>query len=138
MSSNKKRKNNNRILLVDDEPDISLLFKTVLKDKGFEVDSFEDPQVALSHLKPDFYDLVVLDIKMPDMNGFQLYREIKKIDSKLKVCFLTASEMFYEEYRRKQEDIASDVTAVDKDLFLLKPVSNQDLLQKISKIMTSH
>jgi hypothetical protein len=46
--------------------------------------------------------------------------------------------MFYEEYRRKQEDIASDVTAVDKDLFLLKPLSNQDLLQKISKIMTSH
>jgi CheY-like chemotaxis protein len=124
---------------VDDEPDISLLFKTVLKDEGFEVDSFEDPQLALSNFKPDFYDLVVLDIKMPDMNGFQLYREIKKIDSKLKVCFLTASEMFYEEYRRKQEDIAADVTAVDKDLFLLKPVSNQDLLQKISKIMmTSH
>ena len=124
---------------MDDEPDISLLFKTVLKDEGFEVDSFEDPQLALSNFKPDFYDLVVLDIKMPDMNGFQLYREIKKIDSKLKVCFLTASEMFYEEYRRKQEDIAADVTAVDKDLFLLKPVSNQDLLQKISKIMmTSH
>src|SRR5919198_2111803 len=140
MSCNKKRKNNNRILLVDDEPDISLLFKTVLKDEGFEVDSFEDPQLALSNFKPDLYDLVVLDIKMPDMNGFQLYQEIKKIDSKLKVCFLTASEMFYEEYnRRKQEDIAADVTAVDKDLFLLKPVSNQDLLQKISKIMmTSH
>jgi CheY-like chemotaxis protein len=138
MSCNKKRKNNNRILLVDDEPDISLLFKTVLKDEGFEVDSFEDPQLALSNFKPNLYDLVVLDIKMPDINGFQLYREIKKIDSKLKVCFLTASEMFYEEYRRKQEDIAADVTAVDKDLFLLKPISNQDLLQKISKIMTSH
>ena len=124
---------------MDDEPDISLLFKTVLKDEGFEVDSFEDPQLALSNFKPDFYDLVVLDIKMPGMNGFQLYREIKKIDSKVKVCFLTASEMFYDEYRRKQEDIAADVTAVDKDLFLLKPVSNQDLLQKISKIMmTSH
>ena len=120
---------------MDDEPDISLLFKTVLKDEGFEVDSFEDPQLALSNFKPDFYDLVVLDIKMPDMNGFQLYREIKKIDSKVKVCFLTASEMFYDEYRRKQEDIAADVTAVDKDLFLLKPVSNQDLIQKISKIM---
>src|SRR5919201_2745926 len=130
-----KNRNNSRILLVDDEPDISLVFRTVLKDEGFKVDSFTDPQLALSNFKPDFYDLVVLDIKMPDMNGFQLYREIKKIDSKLKVCFLTASEMFYEEYRRKQEDIAADVTAVDKDLFLLKPVSNQDLLQKISKIM---
>src|ERR687887_1689101 len=105
MSSNKKRKNNNRILLVDDEPDISLLFKTVLKDEGFKVDSFTDPQLALSNFKPDFYDLVVLDIKMPDMNGFQLYREIKKIDSKLKVCFLTASEMYYEEYRKKKKTL---------------------------------
>src|ERR687887_378042 len=72
---------NSRILLVDDEPDICLVFKTVLKDEGFKVDSFEDPQLALSHLKPDFYDLVVLDIKMPGMNGFQLYKELRKIDA---------------------------------------------------------
>src|ERR671934_2512530 len=135
MSCNKKRKNNNRILLVDDEPDISLLFKTVLKDEGFEVDSFEDPQLALSNFKPDFYDLVVLDIKMPDMNGFQLYREIKKIDSKLKVCFLTASEMYYENYRKNEAaaEAAEDIAAIDKDLFLQKPLSNQDLLQQVNK-----
>src|ERR687888_2695955 len=140
MSSNNEKSNNtNRILLVDDEPDISLVYRMVLKGEGFKVDSFTDPLLALSNFKPNLYDLAILDIKMPGMNGFQLYREIKKIDSKVKVCFLTASEMFYEEYRRKQEDIAADVTAVDKDLFLLKPVSNQDLLQKISKIMmTSH
>jgi DNA-binding response OmpR family regulator len=103
MSSNKKRKNNNRILLVDDEPDISLLFKTVLKGEGFKVGSFEDPKLALSNFKPDFYDLVVLDIKMPGMNGFQLYKELRKIDSKVKVCFLTASEMFYEDIEENKK-----------------------------------
>ena len=100
-----KNRNNSRILLVDDEPDISLVFRTVLKDEGFKVDSFTDPQLALSHLKPDFYDLVVLDIKMPNMNGFKLYKELRKIDSKLKVCFLTASEMYYEEYRKKKKTL---------------------------------
>src|ERR671930_2631735 len=136
MSCNKKRKNNNRILLVDDEPDISLLFKTVLKDEGFEVDSFTDPQLALSNFKPDFHDLVVLDITMPGMNGFQLYREIKKIDSKVKLCFLTASELYYEDYRRKEE--AADIAVLDKDLFLLKPLSNKDLVQQINTIIMSH
>jgi DNA-binding response OmpR family regulator len=121
--------------LVDDESDICLVFKTVLKDEGFKVDSFEDPQLALSHLKPDFYDLVVLDIKMPGMNGFQLYREIKKIDSKVKVCFLTASEMFYEEYRKNEVAEEVDIAALDKDIFLQKPLSNQDLIKQLNKIM---
>src|ERR687888_1249152 len=136
MSSSFNKNGNSRILLVDDEPDICLVFKTVLKDEGFKVDSFEDPQLALSHLKPDFYDLVVLDIKMPGMNGFQLYKELRKIDSKVKVCFLTASEMFYEEYRKNEvEEEEEDIVALDKDLFILKPISNQGLLQEVNKIM---
>ncbi|HYY65913.1 MAG TPA: response regulator [Nitrososphaeraceae archaeon] len=141
MSSSFNKNGNSRILLVDDEPDICLVFKTVLKDEGFKVDSFEDPQLALSHLKPDFYDLVVLDIKMPGMNGFQLYKELRKIDSKVKVCFLTASEMFYEEYRKNEvaeEEEEEDIVALDKDLFLQKPLSNQDLLQQVNKIIMGH
>ena len=134
-----KNRNNSRILLVDDEPDISLVFRTVLKDEGFKVDSFTDPQLALSHLKPDFYDLVVLDIKMPNMNGFKLYKELRKIDSKLKVCFLTASEMYYVEYRKNEvAEEEEDIVALDKDLFILKPISNQGLLQEVNKIMMSY
>src|SRR5919198_1403072 len=141
MSSNNEKSNNtNRILLVDDEPDISLVYRMVLKGEGFKVDSFTDPLLALSNFKPNLYDLAILDIKMPDMNGFQLYREIKKIDSKVKVCFLTASEMYYENYRKNEAaaEAAEDIAAIDKDLFLQKPVSNQDLLQQVNKIMISH
>ena len=125
---------------MDDEPDISLVYRMVLKGEGFKVDSFTDPLLALSNFKPNLYDLAILDIKMPDMNGFQLYREIKKIDSKVKVCFLTASEMYYENYRKNEAaaEAAEDIAAIDKDLFLQKPVSNQDLLQQVNKIMISH
>ena len=73
---------------------------------------------------------------MSYMNGFQLYKELRKIDSKVKVCFLTASEMFYEEYRREEGE--EDIVALDKDLFLVKPISNKDLLQQVSKIMMSY
>jgi CheY-like chemotaxis protein len=129
-----------RILLVDDEPDISLVFRTVLEDEGFTVDSFEDPLLALSKFKPNFYNLAILDIKMPGINGFQLYREIKKIDPKVKVCFLTASEMYYENYRKKEAaaEAAENIAALDKDLFLLKPLSNEDLVQRIYKIIRSN
>ena len=135
-SSFNEKSNNNRILVVDDEPDLILVFRTVLKEEGFKVDSFTDPQLALSNFKPNLYDLVVLDITMPGMNGFQLYREIKKIDSKIKICFLTASELYYEDYRRKEE--AGEVAVLDKDLFLLKPLSNKDLVQQINTIIMSH
>ena len=75
------------------------------------------------------------------MNGFQLYKELRKIDSKVKVCFLTASEMFYEEYRKNEvaeEEEEEDIVALDKDLFLQKPLSNQDLLQQVNKIIMGH
>ena len=80
--------------------------------------------------------MIILDIKMSYTNGLQLYKELRKIDSKVKVCFLTASEMFYEEYRREEGE--EDIVALDKDLFLVKPISNKDLLQQVSKIMMSY
>ena len=135
-SSNNKKStsnNNNRILLVDDENDACLVYKMVLEDNGFEVDSFTDPLLALSSFRPNLYDLVVLDVKMPNMTGFQLYQKIKRIDNKVKICFLTASEMYHEDYRKEEE--AADIAALDKALFILKPISNEDLVQQINKIM---
>jgi CheY-like chemotaxis protein len=95
------------------------------------VDTFNDPQEALSNYKPGFYDLIILDIKMPKMDGFELYDEIKKKDHKAKVCFLTASELYYEEFRKKE------YYALDRNLFIRKPISNEELLREVSKIMMS-
>jgi two-component system, OmpR family, response regulator ChvI len=76
-----------RLLLVDDEQDITSILSSILQESGFEVASFNNPLLALQHFKPRYYDLVILDIKMPDMNGFELYRQIRKKDKRVKVCF---------------------------------------------------
>ncbi|WP_162477734.1 response regulator [Nitrososphaera sp. AFS] len=77
-------------MVVDDEPDITLIFALGLEDNDFKVDTFNDPIQALSNFKSGLYDLALLDYKMPNMNGFELYREIRKIDHNVKVCFVTA------------------------------------------------
>ena len=121
--------NNNRILVVDDEPDLTKVSTLALEYHGFKVDSFNDPQEALSKFKPGSYDLIILDIKMPKMDGFELYYEIKKKDNNAKVCFLTASELYYEEFRKEE------YCALDRNLFIQKPIDNEDLVKEINKML---
>jgi DNA-binding response OmpR family regulator len=102
-----------------------------LEAGGFDVDAFTDPKLALSSFKPGLYDLVLIDIMMPKMDGFALYERLKKVDSDVKVCFLTASEMYHQEVREK------DHCALDRDLFLQKPMSNEDLVREINKKIDS-
>jgi DNA-binding NtrC family response regulator len=86
-----------RILAVDDDSDITLTVKVGLEDSGlFEVDTFNDPELALSSFRPGLYDLVLVDMRMPKMFGHELYDKMKKIDGKLKVCFMTATYQNYE------------------------------------------
>ena len=127
----KKQQKQKKILAVDDEPDLTMLCSLALEYHGFKVDTFNDPQEALSNYKPGYYDLVILDIKMPKMDGFELYDEIKKKDHKARVCFLTASELYYEEFRKRE------YSAIDRDLFIRKPIDNEELLREVSKIMMS-
>jgi DNA-binding response OmpR family regulator len=127
----KKQQGQKKILAVDDEPDLTKLCSLALEYHGFKVDTFNDPQEALSNYKPGYYDLVILDIKMPKMDGFELYDEIKKKDQKAKVCFLTASELYYEEFRKKEYH------AIDKSLFIRKPIDNEELLKELDRIMSS-
>jgi CheY-like chemotaxis protein len=122
-----------RILIVDDEPDVCTVLKNVLEEYGFNADSYDGPISALENFKAGLYELLLLDIKMPEMDGFHLYQEMKKIDNKIKVCFLTASEMYHEEFREKE-----GFSAFDKDVFLLKHINNEDLIKEIYRIINSN
>ena len=74
-----------RIFLVDDDYDHTVTFKVGLELAGFEVDAYNDSAIALSNFKPDYYDLLLIDIKMPKIDGFELYEKISEIDNKVKV-----------------------------------------------------
>jgi DNA-binding response OmpR family regulator len=127
-------KKQSKVLVVDDEPDINMSCKLTLENADFIVDGYHDPLIALSNFKPSYYDLVVLDIKMPKMNGFELYTEIQKIDNQVKVCFITAGEMYYNELRNGNEE-EEEFCRLDEDRFLQKPIPNVELVNRINKIM---
>lgn len=124
---------NKRILLVDDEPDIIYSIEKVLEDNGFVVDLYTNPTLAISNFKPGLYDLLLLDIKMPDLDGFDLYEKMRKIDSNFKVCFLTAGPYFYEEYRRRLN--AYPKLEKEKKCFIQKPYANAELIRTINETL---
>ena len=125
-----KENNNNfsilkkkKILLVDDEPDITSSLKIGLEDNGFAVDTFNDAVLALLNFKAGMYDLVLLDVKMPEINGFDLYEKIREIDSKVKACFITAYEVYYHSLKEIFPDI-------DYDCYV-KPINIDDLVRHV-------
>jgi CheY-like chemotaxis protein len=128
ISNNKVKK----ILLVDDEPDVIYAIKNILEDNGFQIDPFNDPITALNSYKINFYDLVILDIKMPKMDGFELYIKIREKDPKVKICFLTAIAMFHEEYRKAQSEVGR---IIGQEWFIQKPIKTDDLIRKLTSIM---
>jgi two-component system catabolic regulation response regulator CreB/two-component system response regulator ChvI len=120
----------NRILIVDDEPDIARLFKLGLEHSGeFKVDVYNDPIAALSNYRPGLYDLLLLDIKMPKMNGLELYQKIRekykgKENGEVKVCFITAFEEYYKEFERLFPNLKIDC-------FIKKPISIDKLVEVV-------
>jgi DNA-binding response OmpR family regulator len=118
-------------LVVDDEPDITLMLKLGLEHGGYDVSVFNDPGSALLNFRPGLYDLVLIDIMMPKIDGFVLYERLKKVDSGIKVCFLTASEMYHEKIREVEH------SALNKDLFLQKPIPIDDLVMEVNRKINS-
>ncbi|WP_268543951.1 response regulator [Candidatus Nitrosotenuis cloacae] len=115
-----------RIFVVDDEPDITTSIKNGLTKNGFEVSTHNDPTSALESYNTGMYDLLLLDIRMPKMNGFELYREIKKKGSdSAKVCFFTAFEVYYEEFKKVFPN-------VEVKCFIRKPVTIKELISHIN------
>jgi DNA-binding response OmpR family regulator len=118
-----------RIMVVDDEHDLTLFYRMSLEYHGFEVEAFNDPSQALSNFKTDYYDLIILDIKMPNMDGFELYKQIKEKDPNVRACFLTASELYYKKFRSRE------YSTLDKELFIRKPIENEELIQEIKRLI---
>jgi len=123
-----------RILLIDDEPDITFTIKDILEGNEFQVDSFNDPIIALNYYKVSFYDLVILDIKMPRMDGFELYTKIREKDPKVIICF-TATAMFTEEIKKSLLALGK---TIDKDYFIQKPIRIEVLIKKITLIINKN
>jgi DNA-binding response OmpR family regulator len=113
-------------MIVEDDRDISMMFKSGLERKGYKVDVFNDPHRALAHFEPGNYDLLLLDIRMPGMSGFELFSEIKKKDGSTKACFVSAFEIHDDEIKRY-------VPHVNVNCIIKKPVAMKDLLRAVDE-----
>jgi DNA-binding response OmpR family regulator len=110
-----------RILVVDDEIDIATIMKLGLEKEGFQVEAITDPLRAVEFFENDRdFDLALLDIRMSPINGFELFRRLLKIDNKLRVCFMTAFEIYFDEFKRV-------FPKIKVDCFVHKPVSIETL-----------
>ena len=123
---------NKRILIVDDEKDIGRTFKMILENYGFEIDFFTDPVLALETFKPNLYDLTILDIKMPEINGFELYDKLKSRDPKIKTLFISALS-----YLKAYNTQSGKVYPLKGERhFIKKPVSNKELLEQVYSMVS--
>lgn len=126
---NQAKSNEHRMLLVDDDPDVVEVLRRELKVKGLQVDAYTSPEEALQSFKPGVYDLAILDIRMPAMTGFQLYREMKKVDTAIAVCFLSAFEIQPDEFKSIFPSMDSVKTIIKK------PISINGLLKQITPFL---
>ena len=112
--------------MVDDDADVLFSMVTALESSGFVVDSYSSPDKALEKFKPYYYDLLLLDVRMPGMTGFELYDEINKLDERVHVIFITAFEVYYEALKEIYPDLVPSS-------FIQKPISNDDLVGRIRR-----
>ena len=124
MTSNKDHIDAIRILIVDDEEDIRMVLSRGLINEGFAVQAEGDPVNALKNYKKGSFDLLLLDIRMPEMNGFELYREIRKLDPQVRVCFITAFEIYFDEFKRVFPKISVSC-------FIRKPITISQLARTV-------
>jgi two-component system, OmpR family, response regulator ChvI len=108
---------------------LTSMFKMVLEMNGFEVDTYNDPLLALHDLKPNSYGMALLDIRMPKMNGFELYKKMQDIDNNMKVCFITAFEDYNDEFRQSFPQLD------EAKCFVRKPKAIEDLVKHVATIL---
>lgn len=123
-----------RILIIDDDPDITLTFKKGLEmqnqdeynTKKYEVQVYNDPIFALSEFKRDFYDLLLVDINMPKMNGFEFAKAVLALDVNVKLCFMSSGQI-------NQEALRELYPTVGIGCFIIKPVTLNDLIRRVGR-----
>src|ERR687896_2564154 len=117
------------ILIVDDDEDLTNLYETFLKYDGYRVDAFTDPIDALYSFRKNVYDLVLLDLKMPKMNGMALYEKLQNIDPYLLFCFITANKDYIEHLKKNNPDI--------EKIVIYKPILLSELRRKIHLLLAN-
>ncbi len=127
-----KSSHSKKILVVDDEQDIVFTLKTILTEAGFTVDAFTNPSVAFEMFRPEKYELIILDIRMPGLNGFELYMKLFEQDKSIKVLFLTAVNEFsmYAKFKNSVSPMSG------KRYYLQKPVDLTKLLQRVDDMLS--
>jgi DNA-binding response OmpR family regulator len=123
--------NQKRILVVDDDADIALTFKKGLETNGFHVDVFFSARESLSRFKPNYYHLLLIDIRMEEMSGFELYRRIRERDKQPKVCFTTSFLNYYESLKENYPEI-------DSTCLIAKPITIEYLIKRIKAELNKH
>jgi len=126
--SNNNKIGPRKILLVDDDTDVVSIFKMILELNGFEVDAYTNPLSALSNFRSNEFGLLILDIRMPNMNGFELYKKLKIIDGSVEVCFITAFEDYHDEFKE------SFPMLDEAKHFIRKPKAIEDLVNHVATI----
>jgi DNA-binding response OmpR family regulator len=117
-----------RILFVNDDPDTRAVMKKGLTHHGFEVEAFVDSKSALQNFKAGVYDLLLLDVLMKGLDGFELYNKMRKIDENIRICFISASNTVYEKYKKLYPGI-------EKEWFIQKPITIKKLANIIDSIL---
>ncbi len=121
-------KNNKRIIIIDDDEDINNLFKIFLEYNGYIIDAYTNPVEALNSFRKNSHDLIILDLKMPKMDGMTIYHKIKEIDNNVIICFTTADINYI-------EDLCKGIIDIDK-IVLYKPVLLKELKNKIDWLLS--
>jgi DNA-binding response OmpR family regulator len=122
---NRKRK---RILIIDDDPDINNLFKIYLEHDGFQTDAYTNPLDALYYFKKDEYDLILLDLKMPQIDGIKMFKALKKTDEEVTICLITADFSYLEQLKEKIPNI--------EKYAIHKPILLRNLKDKVNELVS--
>lgn len=116
-----------RILIIDDDPDINNLFKIYLEHYGFQVDAYTNPIDALYYFKKGKYDLILLDLKMPQRDGITMFQALKKIDDEVSICLITADTSYLDQLKEKIPNIEKYV--------IYKPIFLKNLKEKVEALV---